>query len=82
MALIVNQDNPAEYVSMKEISEILSGETKNWIDLNPNFPDKPIAVLFDDPGSSMTHYMRDSLLNGKEFSCRARPGSISGAIDA
>lgn len=83
VALIVNSENPADYVSMKEISEILSGETKSWVDLNPNYPDKPIALLFDKPGSSMTNYMRDSLLNGKEFSANVHAqGSIQGVVDA
>ncbi|MDE6694016.1 MAG: substrate-binding domain-containing protein [Muribaculaceae bacterium] len=83
VALIVNPENPIEKVSMKEISEILSGETRNWIDLNPSYPDKPIAVLVDKPGSSMTNYMRDSLLIGKPFSANVHAqGSINGVVDA
>lgn len=83
VALIVNPENPIEKVSMKEISEILSGETPKWIDLNPSFPDKPIAVLVDKPGSSMATYMRDSLLAGKQFSQNVHAQqSINGVIDA
>lgn len=83
VALIVNPENPCDKVSMKEISEILSGETSTWMDINPNFPDKPIALLFDKQESSMTHYMRDSLLNGKQFSKNVYvQGSIQGVVDA
>lgn len=83
VALIINPENPADKVSIKEIAEILSGETKTWYELNPNYPDKPIAVLFDKPESSMTTYMRDSLLNGKEFSSNVyAQTSIKGVIDA
>lgn len=83
VALIVNPENPIEKVSTKEISEILSGETTNWMDLNPSYPDKPIAILVDKPGSSMTNYMRDSLLVGKQFSPNVHAqGSIKGVVDA
>lgn len=83
VALIVNPDNPLNNVSLKEISEILSGETDNWSQLGPGLPDKPIAVLFDKAESSMTTYMRDSLLNGKSFSPNVHAqGSIKGVVDA
>lgn len=83
VALIVNPDNPADALSLKEISEILSGETTNWRELSPNYPDRPIAVLLDKPGSSMATYMRDSLLNGKKFSSNVySQGSIQGVVDA
>lgn len=83
VALIVNPNNPCDYLSLKEISEILSGETSNWRDLNPNYPDRPIALLVDKPGSSMANYMRDSLLLGKQFSPNVHAqGSIHGVVDA
>ncbi|MCC8113718.1 MAG: substrate-binding domain-containing protein [Bacteroidales bacterium] len=83
VALIVNQDNPAQFLSKKEISEILSGETTNWEDLNPHFPNKPIVVLFDNDGSSMMKYMRDSLLDGRSLGPTAqKTGSIAGVVEA
>lgn len=83
VALIVNQENPAEYLSKKEISEILSGETANWEDLNPHYPNKPIVVLFDNDGSSMMKYMRDSLLDGRNLGPTAqKTGSIAKVVEA
>ncbi len=83
VALIVNNDNPVDYVSMKEVSEILTGDTKSWMDLNPHAPDKPIAILFDDAGSAMVKYMRDSLANGRELGKNVyAQGSIQGVVDA
>lgn len=83
VALIVNKENPADYLSLKEISEILAGETSKWIDLNPNYPDRPITVLFDNDGSSMMSYMRDSLLNGKPFGPNAqKTESIKSLVEA
>ena len=83
VALIVNEENPASYLSTKEIGEILSGETPNWIDINPHYPDKPIIVLFDNDGSSMMNYMRDSLMNGRKFGENAqKTGSIKSLVEA
>ncbi len=82
VALIVNPENPADNVSMTEISEILSGKIINWNELNPHYPDREIAVLFDKAGSSMVKYMRDSLLNGKPLADNSfEQGSISAVID-
>ncbi|MCC8117369.1 MAG: substrate-binding domain-containing protein [Bacteroidales bacterium] len=83
VALIVNPENPAEFLSMKEIREILKGETTTWEDLNPHYPNKPIVVLFDKEGSSMVKYMRDSLLNGESLGPTAqRTDSLSGVVEA
>lgn len=83
VALIVNPENPVDYLSLKEITEILSGDTKSWIDLNPHAPDRPISILFDDAGSGMVQYMRDSLLNGKELGKNVyAQGSINGIVEA
>ncbi len=67
IALIVNKDNPVDCLSLKEISELLSGETQRWIDIQPDAPDRRINIIMDDPGSSLAYFMRDSLLNGKSF---------------
>ena len=66
IALIVNPENPIEILSIKEISEILSGKGTEWSQLEPNKTGK-IQVVFDHQGSSTVKYMRDSLLNGGDF---------------
>ncbi len=83
VALIVNPENPATYLSMKEIADILKGETNNWQDIHPDYPDKPIVVLFDKEGSSMMKYMRDSLLAGSPLGPTAqRTDSLEGVVQA
>lgn len=83
VALIVNKENPCNFLSKKEISQILAGDTPNWYDLDPNFPNKPIKVLFDKDGSSMLKYMRDSLMDGRPLGPAAQQtGSIDGLIQA
>lgn len=66
VALIVNPANPVYKLTKKEISEILSGSTRNWNDIEPNDLGE-ISVVFDDKASSLATYMRDSLLNGGQF---------------
>lgn len=63
VALIVNPANPVNNLTLKELSEILSGSTKEWNDIQPTDLGE-IAVVFDDQASSLVTYMRDSLLNG------------------
>lgn len=66
IALIVNKENPTEILSMNEIAQILSGELTQWNDIEPNKLGR-IDVVFDHQGSSTVKYMKDSLLNGKDF---------------
>ncbi len=66
IALIVNQENPVEMLSMSEIADILSGRVTKWSELSPSKLGD-IQVVFDDEGSSTVQYMRDSLLNGEKF---------------
>ena len=63
VALIVNKENPIEMLTVGEVADILSGSSRQWNDLEPSKLGE-IAVIFDDKGSSLVSYMRDSLLNG------------------
>lgn len=65
VALIVNPQNPVDYLSENEIAAILTGEAKSWYDLDPNYPDKPVNIIFDRAGSSMIQFMRDSLMRSE-----------------
>lgn len=66
VALIVNPENPVGKLTLKEVSEILSGSSRNWNDIWPCDLGE-ISVIFDDKASSLVTYMRDSLLNGGEL---------------
>lgn len=67
VALIVNPENDISTLSVKEIGQILSGEITRWDQISPEGADAPINVVFDDRGSGLATYMRDSVLNGREF---------------
>lgn len=67
VALITNPSNPVDQLSMKEIGDILAGETTHWSQLQPGAPNHRIHAYFDSEGSGLAMYMRDSLLNGRPF---------------
>lgn len=66
VALIVNNENPCSKLTLNEVRDILLGSTNQWDQLEPNDLGE-IAVIFDDKGSSLVTYMRDSLLDGREL---------------
>lgn len=69
VALIVNNENPQEAISMKELRGILSGEIKSWKDMWPTKLDT-IRVVFDENGSSLVSFMRDSINGGRPFGAK------------
>ncbi len=82
VALIVNKENPCEMLTLKEVGEILSGESKEWNDIMPSKLGK-IAIVFDDKASSLVGYMRDSLLNGAQLGPNVyAQGSIPAVFEA
>ena len=68
LALIVNPANPVEILSVNEIADILRGKQQRWdeIEVMPKGFDS-IKVVFDDQGSSLVKYMRDSIMGGDHF---------------
>ena len=66
VAFIVNNQNSCSKLTLKEIADILTGRTANWNDLEPSNLGE-ISIIFDDKGSSLVTYLRDSLLNGESL---------------
>lgn len=69
VALIVNKDNPQDAISMQELRDILSGKITSWRDMWPTKLDS-IRVVFDQNGSSMVQFMRDSINGGQPFGAK------------
>ena len=68
VALIVNPDNPMEFIDNQDLIDILTGKYTTWDKIVPGGGDLgKIVVAFDHQGSSATRYMRDSLLCGQPF---------------
>lgn len=82
VALIVNPENPAQFLTMEDIKVLLSGEVTNWQRLDPGYLDKPIKLVFDDSQSSLIQYMSDKLLDGGKIGSNAsQAGSIQNVIN-
>ncbi len=82
LALVVNPDNPVEILSVKEIGDILAGEMTDWNDVEPSDLGQ-INIVFDNEASSTVQYMRDSLMNGRDFGSNVyAQGSIAGVFKA
>ena len=82
IAVIVNPENPIENLSIKELGEVLTGEVTRWDELCPTKLGN-IQVIFDHSGSSVVKYMRDSLMNGKNFPANVfSANTIQGVFDA
>ncbi len=82
LALIVNPENPVNVLSIKEIREILTGEVKEWNQVEPCKLGK-IDVVFDHQGSSTVQYMRDSIMQGQPFADNVyAQNSPQGVIEA
>lgn len=70
VALIVNNQNPIDDLSMAEVREILSGETMTWGKVKPvgqTMRNDSIRIVFDQNGSSLVQFMRDSINGGRPF---------------
>lgn len=66
IAVIVNEENPVENLSVKDLKEILTGKVTEWNDIYPSKLGK-IQVAFDHSGSSVVKYMSDSIMEGEKF---------------
>lgn len=65
MALICNNQNTDSCISVDNVKKILSGEAKNWSDINKGSRLGEIWVCFDNAKSSAVQYCVDSIMSGK-----------------
>ncbi len=69
VALIVNNENPQSVISMQELRDILSGRITSWQDMWPTKLDS-IRLVFDQNGSSLYQFMRDSINGGQPLAAK------------
>lgn len=74
VVLMVHPDNPDTLITLNQLRDILSGTITDWSQIRPGSTLGKIQVVLDEGGSSVYHFLMDSVLNGKEV--RA---SLSGA---
>ncbi len=66
IAVIANNENPIEELSLAELRDILLGKVTDWNEISPNKSGK-ITIVFDHQGSGTVKYMKDSLTAGADF---------------
>ena len=67
IALIVNPENTDSSLTIEKVKSILLGNDSLWNQINKNSKLGKIKVVFDNAGSANERYMKDTVLNGKEF---------------
>lgn len=72
IALITNKANTDTLLSIKDLRNIITGETRTWKDVNPNSKLGNIAVAFDSPNSSTVRYIKDSICGDKPIGDNVR----------
>ncbi len=68
IVLLVNPENKDTALTVDQVKSILIGKDSLWKQLNDKSELEGINVVFDNAGSANARYMRDTLLEGKEFS--------------
>ncbi|MBL0328035.1 MAG: substrate-binding domain-containing protein [Bacteroidetes bacterium] len=68
IVLLVNPENMDTILTVDQVKSILLGKDSLWSQLNKDSKLEGIKVVFDNAGSANARYMRDSLLQGKDFS--------------
>lgn len=72
VALIVNKSNTDTLITVENVRKIMTGEIRNWKELDENSKLGEITVVFDSPNSSTSKFISDSILNKKPFGNHVR----------
>lgn len=68
VALIVNNANDIDYLSVNDIRDIMTGKSTKWGEVYPTaLKNEPIKVVFDKNRSGVLHYMKDKFNGGKDL---------------
>lgn len=65
LAFIINKENVDSCIHVDDIKRILSGQVKNWSEVNAGSKLGDIDVVFDNAKSAAVHWAVDSILDGK-----------------
>ncbi len=68
IVLLVNPENNDTILTVEQVKSILLGKDSLWSQLNKQSAPEGIKIVFDNAGSANARYMRDTLLQGKDFS--------------
>lgn len=68
VAVIVNNANDIEELSVDDLQDIFSGKSRRWGDVFPtNLKRDSIKIVFDQSGSGIVHYIKEKFTGGRDF---------------
>lgn len=67
IALIVHPDNRDTLMTTDQLKQILTGQIKQWNELNNSSNKAPLNVVFDQPNSGIIRFLNDSLTSLKNL---------------
>ena len=67
IAFIVNNDHAGLELTVDQLKNILVGKDSIWSQINPEFKDGTINVVFDNNNSANERYLREVLLNNNSY---------------
>lgn len=68
VAVIVNTANDIDQLSMAELKEIFTGQSRKWGDLFPTTLKRDsIKIVLDQSGSGLMHYLKEKFTDGRDF---------------
>jgi phosphate transport system substrate-binding protein len=67
IVLLVNPENMDTVLTVDQVKSILLGKDSLWKQLNKTSVLEGVNVVFDNAGSANARFMKDSLLQGKDF---------------
>lgn len=67
IAIICNDQNPIDQISVDQLRKILNGTYTDWSQLDSSNTTGEITVLFDYQGSSTINYLKRELLDGADI---------------
>ena len=67
LAVVVHKDNTfVEALSFAQLAQIFSGQAKTWADVDPRYPNEPIALFSPGTDSGTFDYFVETIFAGEE----------------
>jgi phosphate transport system substrate-binding protein len=67
LAVVVHKDNAfVEALSFAQLAQIFSGQAKTWADVDPRYPNEPIALYSPGTDSGTFDYFVEAIFAGEE----------------
>lgn len=63
IAFILNKENKDTAIAYEQLQKLMAGEYLQWKDINPNSKLGDIKIVFDNPKSGATRYIREGLID-------------------